>query len=525
MIIINSGAYVIPELQAEYGKIPPCMLPLGNKRLLEHQIVAIRETLDDINIVVSLPESYELSLGDNLLIETAGVKVVRVPDGFTLAESVLYVLNTQDDYQIEHVVRLMHGDTFIKGIPADADVIGVSTTSDDYGWEYEASDADDKLIWCGFFSFSSPRLLTQSLSLARGNFVEAIRRYGQKTPLQGKLVGAWNDLGHVNTYFKSRASITTQRAFNSLVIADGLVTKKGQPNRKIQAEARWFKALPPALKRYTPQLIDYTFDDQGGTFYCLEYLSLSPLNEVFVHGRNPAFFWKKVFDIFQDLFARMRHALPADLDRQALANDAEALYGAKTRRRLEETAAQGLIDPQAPFTYAGKPMPSLAELAETCIDKVSGLPIIDSVLHGDVCFSNVLYDSRNETIKILDPRGMTEAGDFSIFGDQKYDLAKLAHSVIGLYDLIIAGRYELLEDASGSVTLDFHIDARLQQIQRSFMGTQFAASVSVKQIMPCVVLLFISMIPLHADRPDRQLAMRANAYRIFLSYCHEEISA
>ena len=43
MIVINSGAYVIPELQAEYGKIPPCMLPLGNKRLLEHQIEAIRD--------------------------------------------------------------------------------------------------------------------------------------------------------------------------------------------------------------------------------------------------------------------------------------------------------------------------------------------------------------------------------------------------------------------------------------------------------------------------------------------------
>ncbi|MDR6714704.1 hypothetical protein J2W83_004340 [Pseudomonas hunanensis] len=519
MIIINSGAYVIPELQAEYGKIPPCMLPLGNKRLLEHQISAIRHALGELDIVVSLPESYDLNLSDDLLIKTAGVKVVRVPDGFTLAESVLYVLNTQDEYHIEQIVRLMHGDTLINGIPTAADVIGTSTTTDDYGWEYEGTPGHDKLIWCGFFSFSSPRLLTQSLTLARGDFVEAIKRYSKKTPLLGQEVGSWNDLGHVNTYFKSRASITTQRAFNSLLIADGMVTKRGQPNRKIQAEAKWFAALPPALKRFTPQLIDCKLDSDGATYYCLEYLSLSPLNEVFVHGKNPAFFWEKIFNIFKDVFDKMRQAAPADIDREALRLDAHALYNEKTHRRLSEIGTQGIFDPQSPFMYDGILLPSLTELADICIDKTLILPNILSVLHGDICFSNVLYDSRSEMIKILDPRGMTEAGEFSIFGDQKYDLAKFAHSVLGLYDLIIAGRYELNKSAEGSVVLDFHLDSRLEEIQETFLATEFTPAVSVRDVMPAVVLLFISMIPLHFDRPDRQEAMIANAYRIFMKYC------
>lgn len=522
MIVINSGAYVIPELQVEYGRIPPCMLPIGNKRLLEHQLEAIREKFQNIDVVVSLPESYALSLNDKLLVDNFQVKIVRIPDGFTLAESVLYVLNTQEDYHIEQVVRLMHGDTLIKGIPADADTIGVSTTSDDYGWEYEASSGQDKLIWCGFFSFSAPRLLTQSLTLARGDFVDAIRRYANKIPMATERVGAWNDLGHVNTYFKSRASITTQRAFNSLVIADGVVTKKGNPSRKIQAEARWFKSIPPSLKKFTPQLIDYQLDDDGNSYYCLEYLSLSPLNEIFVHGKNPSFFWNKIFGIFQELFLKMRHpSLPSHISNE-LIDDSRALFQEKTQRRLTEISEQGLFSPDQPYRYDGVILPSLRALANICIAATVNLPVIGTVLHGDLCFSNVLYDSRNETIKILDPRGLNESGDFSIYGDQKYDLAKLTHSVLGLYDWIIAGRYTLEVDAGESVTLDFHLDERTLATQETFLNTEFIPGMPVIDTMASVVLLFISMIPLHADRPDRQKAMIANAYRIYLKYCTQE---
>ena len=36
--------------------------------------------------------------------------------------------------------------------------------------------------------------------------------------------------------------------------------------------------------------------------------------------------------------------------------------------------------------------------------------------------------------------------------------------------------------------------------------------------MPLVVLLFMSMLPLHEDRPDRQKAMFYNALRIYKKY-------
>ena len=61
MILISSAAYVISEFQAELGKIPPCFLPLGNKKLLEHQVAILRKSFPEEIILMSLPESYQLS--------------------------------------------------------------------------------------------------------------------------------------------------------------------------------------------------------------------------------------------------------------------------------------------------------------------------------------------------------------------------------------------------------------------------------------------------------------------------------
>ena len=43
MILINSGAYVITEIEEEYGKIPPCFLPIANKSLLTYQIKSLKK--------------------------------------------------------------------------------------------------------------------------------------------------------------------------------------------------------------------------------------------------------------------------------------------------------------------------------------------------------------------------------------------------------------------------------------------------------------------------------------------------
>ncbi|MEY2621805.1 MAG: hypothetical protein RIT26_1625, partial [Pseudomonadota bacterium] len=55
MIIIASGAMIASEFQAEIGRIPPAFLPLGHKRLYEHQVNHLRQSFSDEQIFMSIP--------------------------------------------------------------------------------------------------------------------------------------------------------------------------------------------------------------------------------------------------------------------------------------------------------------------------------------------------------------------------------------------------------------------------------------------------------------------------------------
>ena len=136
-------------------------------------------------------------------------------------------------------------------------------------------------------------------------------------------------------------------------------------------------------------------------------------------------------------------------------------------------------------------------------------------MHGDLCFPNTFFDFRQQQIKVIDPRGSVRDGQHTIYGDLRYDLAKLNHSVEG-YDLILTGRYALEQPSPYDLTLHLSREgaaAFLPEIvgEMEFQGRQTGDAGS----RALTVHLFLSMLPLHADRPDRQRAFLANALRLY----------
>jgi hypothetical protein len=113
---------------------------------------------------------------------------------------------------------------------------------------------------------------------------------------------------------------------------------------------------------------------------------------------------------------------------------------------------------------------------------------------------------------MIDPRGLSGAGDFDSYGDSRYDVAKLFHSVFGKYDLIIAGRYRL----EGSNIIFLGEERRWKIVEDSFVkNIADRFDLSQNELIAMSVQLFLSMLPLHSDRPDRQRAFICNAYRLF----------
>jgi hypothetical protein len=136
-----------------------------------------------------------------------------------------------------------------------------------------------------------------------------------------------------------------------------------------------------------------------------------------------------------------------------------------------------------------------------------------AIVHGDLCFSNVLYDVRNGICKLLDPRG--SFGSEEIHGDPRYDIAKLYHSVRGLYDAIVADLFTVTRSGD-AITLSVALPPRHADILQAFESTFFAdGAFDKREITLITACLFASMIPLHADAPQRQLAFYATALQLF----------
>ncbi|WP_157956956.1 hypothetical protein [Salinicola aestuarinus] len=406
MILINSAGYVVPELQVEYGKVPACMLPLGNRLLLQHQLQIVEESaLSDQRIILSLPASYSISSPDRAFFDSKNILVVRVPDEFTLGESVLYVLNSSGT--VDEELYMLHGDTYLQHFPDDLDVVGVSQTTENYNWQLEEISEDSELM----------------------------------------------------------------------AVED---------------------------------------DGENDVSYSLEYLTLPPLNEVYVYGLNPSFYWKKIFSLVGTILTDFRSQMPdSEVLHNSVKSDFEVLIRDKTFKRLSQFAQSGIYTLDTPVRYNNEPLGTLKEIASRCIDKTLLLPRLPAWIHGDMCFSNMLFDSRADNLKLIDPRGINDRGELTVYGDQCYDLAKLFHSVVGMYDYIIAGRYRLEMLDAFNMNIEFDVSDRLRTIQKLFLDAEFIPGLSTRDVQPLVVLLFLSMLPLHSDRPDRQEAMLANALRLY----------
>jgi hypothetical protein len=519
MILITSAAYVNPEFQIEFGKLPPALLPVQNCRLFEHQINLLEHHFPAEKIFISLPEGYSLSAKDEIFLERRGVKVVRNDQSLGLGQSIDAAIAKSEQY--EGSLRLLHGDTLLSAVPQDLDCIGLVETNEDYPWEVERVEVGFESIWCGYFSFSRVVEFRASLERADYEFIEAVREYDARKKLARVNVDGWCDFGHVNTYFQSRAKLTTERAFNQLVIGDGCVRKTGAPHEKIVAEYSWFRALPVALRPFVPHLIDHG-TEAGNPYYVLEYMPLPPLNEVYVHGRNPVFYWDKIFGLCSHFLNSCSRQALNEEQLQKVDADAREMAGDKTWARLDRYVSEsGYPGLDVPQRINGTDVPSLRLIVNDCIERLGGMPSIPGILHGDFCLSNILFDSRIDRIKVIDPRGLNARGQICMIGDLRYDLAKLTHSVIGLYDYIIAGAFDITVDLRADrcdLDLRIHADERVAKVQEAFLKRRFLPDTDVVDIMPMTIMLFLSMLPLHSDKPQRQTALLANALRLYAQY-------
>lgn len=519
--LILSGAYVDQELAIEFGRIPPSFLPVGVSRLYESQIKALSQ---HGKIYLTLPEDFIIPHYDQKRIDHLNVNIIRVPSDLSLGNSIIYALNYIDT--TEETLHLLHGDTLISGIDfSQTDVIAVQEESDDYSWASADVRKDDDIVLnlqsiqtesettqtqhtiCGYFCFSKSRHIIRALTRSGGSFIQGIALYSKEHPLKAVYPQEWYDFGHLQTYFRSRRAVTTQRAFNSLYIDDKVVRKSSDDSNKMHDEAAWLENVPANIKPFTARLID-----KKENSYTIEYEYAPTLSELFVFSSIGKKTWNTILNSCFDFLSICRTHSASDLSGSDIL---KRLAIDKTYERLTQYSNMTGFDIEKPLIFNGKQAPSLKTIADEMIAHINlSSHHHASVMHGDFCLSNILYNSRARRIRIIDPRGYIPGKGSSIFGDLRYDLAKLWHSFGGLYDLIIAGHYVFDAKNLYEFDLTFSLGIHHEWVQADFLQ-RLPSNIDRIEIEALTVLLFVSMLPLHADRPDRQKAFIANAVRLY----------
>jgi hypothetical protein len=463
--LIMSGARVGDALAAEFGPLPRAFLPVAGKRLYELQIAKLKPA-GPIHIV--LPETFRLSEYDHARLEAHSVEVIRAPEEAAFGEAVIHAISSLG--RGDTTAHILSGGALFERMPTDeVDVIAAAdhdgvhgrTAIDIAGDRVEAlerasHDDDGRPVAAGYFAFASSLDLARALTRARGDFVAGVNGYLASHEVRTTPARGWLDFERAETYYAAR---------RSLAGACGGPADRGR-----------------------------------------EYEPLPSLSELFVYGALGRKTWLRILGDCEDFLKLCAARLDEADDGQA----PDALAAPKTLERLEAFARDSGFPIDRPLAYEGRACPSLVAMAEALNGRLtSRKPRQRTSMHGDFGFSSILYCARTGRIRTL-------KGSPSLCGDIRYDLAKLACSVVGRYDQIIAGRY-CIAASGGTFSLGFETLAcqpwladALRDLRVEGVG---GADPTVRAMM---ISLFLSMTPLHADRPDRQRAFVANALRLFL---------
>ncbi len=331
--------------------------------------------------------------------------------------------------------------------------------------------------------------------------------------LYAKFVNSWIDVGHLNKYHQAKETLMPTREFNAMEVDNlrGVIVKRSENHRKLAQEYYWYTHLPIELQSLTPRVMKYRM---GKIFSELEmeYYGYPSLMELWLYGSFDIRFWKNIIERLWRLHSLFLLYRIEPLHIESF----KKIYCEKLLSRLERLYKQDelfrcLLEKEW-IIINGKLCHGVSFWKEWV--EANWKSFINEqfwgLLHGDLCFANLLYDTNTGLIKMIDPRG--KWGENIICGDTKYDLAKLRHSIHGNYEFIIADLFLCdLNRKDFSINYKFPFVPQIREDLLVFFDTLLSEKLKIWEILCIEGLLFLSMIPLHKESIKRQLVMFAVA--------------
>jgi dTDP-glucose pyrophosphorylase len=290
------------------------------------------------------------------------------------------------------------------------------------------------------------------------------------------MTNRWYDIGELSTYYKTSAELLNMKArsFNSFTYNSEKNTLTKTPNwtqehavEAVLAEKSWYEGLTEDQKLFTPRYVP----TGKSAVLELSYESGTLLSDLLLYDNITESSWdyilSKLFVIITKYFHTTsnlgyfnQHLIKLWYDK----SDKRLDDLRRSHKDMTSTMAMKLLG----FTY-----------------KIRAKSIPVACMHGDLHFGNILYNTNNDHLTLIDPRGMF-GNHPGTEGDALYDWAKLAHDLYFGYSAIVAN----LEHP--------------EFIKKMFIKKLEEYNLPVQEILMGGLVLIATCIPLHSDDPARQ---------------------
>jgi len=303
------------------------------------------------------------------------------------------------------------------------------------------------------------------------------------------------------------------RHFNEITPRGSILTKRSSDVEKLRDEFAVYGMLPEQMRKHYVQPFAFRQAAEEAE-YSMYRFAAPDLGTQWVHG---------VFDsdhfeaLCAQIFSYIRARPAREVGIAAATSVARDLYFLKVRKRMaalqQSLPGQRLESAFREVSQSGTLRDLLgryeAGFTYRSMDTTRSRLVLT---HGDLCFSNILYDFASREFKFIDPRGARTRDQ--LYSDELYDLAKLSHSVLGGYDFVVRG----LADVELSPHEDRGVAAVVDQPQESlkaiFIRNLGAGGYDSDEVRLCEVSLFLSMLPLHSEDEARMLSLALTAESI-----------
>ena len=460
--IILSSKTVADELTIDFGNITPSELPLSNKNLLHFQIQELKQHCNDIYLTRN-DDSNKIDCEYNY-------KEYTVDKDLSLINLIFKILV---DFKSQDIFFL-YGDTLIEYPKLQynhSTMFSIEDVNIPYpNWHV----LPNKTIMSG--SFVVDKSLNKSILDKNLNSINDLLNFIYKESNSVQLNNDKHlDFGQFHTYYNSKKNFLETRDFNNIkIISQNFIEKSSKDISKMIFEFNWLKKAHEIFPSLIPIVKNINITNSNLASYSLEYYNNSNLSDIFVKGNQSS-------NIKERIILTLIHTL----------KKIQASY-------TDEKNSNFIIDKLETREI------EILEISNEFLMKKEVINLIDqqkiffknkkfhtSIMHGDYCFSNILYNMRDNTLKLIDPRGfLNKEEGFSFYGPYVYDYFKLAHSYVGKYDFIICGQSPKNFDKN--------------EIKENLIYFSEISGISQELLISGMINLFLTMLPLHYDNKKRQ---------------------